>query len=54
MNGIIDLTFWQVALAYIFVLIVLIIVRIRRIGREKEILIASIRMTLQLILTGYV
>ncbi|GKX29845.1 iron export ABC transporter permease subunit FetB [Vallitalea longa] len=54
MEGIIDLSAIQVALAYVFVLFVLVIVKIRGISREKEIIISSIRMTLQLILTGYV
>ncbi|AFV13076.1 hypothetical protein Tph_c29140 [Thermacetogenium phaeum DSM 12270] len=45
MNGINNLTVSQV---------VLVIVRVRRINREKEILISSIRMTLQLILTGFI
>lgn len=53
-TGIIDLPVFQVALAYFFVLIVLIIVRFLGIKREKEIIISSVRMTLQLILTGYV
>ena len=51
MNEIIDLTVWQVAFAYLFVLIVLAIVRIRGIKREKEIVISSVRMTLQLVMT---
>jgi putative ABC transport system permease protein len=54
MNAIIDLTVWQVTLAYVFVLIVLAIVKVRGIKREKEIVISSVRMTLQLILTGYI
>ncbi len=54
MDGIINLTVIQVGLAYIFILIVLVIVRIRGIKKEKEILISSIRMSLQLILTGYI
>ena len=54
MNDIIDLTIMQVGLAYIFVLIVLVIVRIRGIRRERQILISSVRMTLQLILVGYI
>ncbi len=54
MGGIIDLSIAQVAVAYIFVLIVIAIVRLRGINREKEIIISSVRMTLQLILTGYV
>ncbi len=54
MNGIIDLTIGQVLVAYVFVLVVLAITKIRGIGREKEILISSVRMTIQLVLTGYV
>jgi len=54
MNDVIDLTMLQVGLAYIFVLIVLAVVRFRGIGREKEIVLSSLRMTLQLVLIGYV
>ena len=54
MNGVIDLQIWQMLAAYIFVVILLFIVRIKGIEREKEILISTIRMTLQLILTGYI
>lgn len=54
MKGVIDLTIWQVAIAYLFVLIILAVVRIRGINREKEIIVSSVRMTLQLILTGYI
>jgi putative ABC transport system permease protein len=53
MNGIIDLSVLQVALAYVFVLVVLVIVRIRGIRRGKEIALSSVRMTLQLVLAGY-
>lgn len=54
MNTIIDLGLLQVGLACGFVLIVLCIIKVRGIEREKEILIASIRMTLQLIFAGLV
>lgn len=54
MNGIIELDLWQGMLSYIFVLIVLAIIQKRGIHRRKEILISSVRMTLQLILAGYV
>lgn len=54
MNGIIDLSIIQVAAAYLFIIMLLIILKIKGIAREKEVLIASIRMTLQLILVGYV
>lgn len=49
-----DLSLMQLIAAYIFVVILLFIFKLRGISREKEILIASIRMTLQLILTGNV
>jgi len=54
MNGVINLGIFQMISVYIFVVILLIIVRKRGISREKEILISSIRMTIQLIITGYV
>ncbi|SDY29440.1 ABC transporter permease [Tindallia californiensis] len=53
MEGVIDLPLLQMASAYIFVVILLFIVRKRGISREKEILIASIRMTVQLTSVGY-
>lgn len=54
MNGVINLGTTQMISVYVFVIILLIIVRKRGISREKEILISSIRMTIQLILTGYI
>lgn len=53
MNHVMELSLWQVATAYVFVVILLFFVRWKKIDREKEILIASIRMTLQLIIVGY-
>ncbi|MHB1405245.1 MAG: ABC transporter permease [Desulfitobacteriaceae bacterium] len=53
MDQTIDLTFWRLAAAYIFVLILMVIVKVKGIPREKEILIASVRMTVQLVLVGY-
>lgn len=53
MNSSIDLMFWQVIAAYIFIIILLLIVRLKGISREKEIIIATVRMSLQLILVGY-
>jgi len=53
-KGVIDLQIWQMIAAYVFVLVLLIIVKLKGIPREKEILISSVRMTLQLILTGYI
>lgn len=53
MSGIIDLDILQVLLSYAFVLMVLVIISKRGIKREKEILISSVRMTIQLILAGF-
>lgn len=53
MDNVIELSFFQVAVAYIFSIIVLIIIKVRGISREKEIIVSTIRMTLQLVLVGY-
>jgi len=50
----IDLSFWQMTAAYIFILLLILIVRLKGIPREKEILISSLRMTIQLVLVGYI
>ncbi len=52
-HKIIDITLWQLITAYIFIVFLLIIVRWRKIPREKEIIIASLRMTIQLTIVGY-
>lgn len=49
-----DFTLWQVAFAYIFLVIVLIIVHIKKVPRKKLLIISSLRMTIQLILVGYI
>lgn len=53
MADVMDLSFLQIAAAYIFILILIFIVRVRGIRREKEILLATVRMSLQLVLVGY-
>lgn len=54
MNSVIHIQLWQMIAAYVFVLILMLIVKLKGIPREKEILISSIRMTIQLILTAYI
>lgn len=54
MNEVVDLAFWQILAAYIFVLILIVIVKLKKIPREKEIVLATTRMTLQLVLVGYI
>lgn len=53
MQGIIDLPILQLAAAYLFILALLAIIKVKEIPREKEITLATVRMTLQLVLTGY-
>jgi len=48
-----DLTVFQLLLGYVFVLIVLFILRKRNIRREKILILATFRMTIQLVLMGY-
>lgn len=52
-DSIIELTYAQVGFAFVFVLIVLWILKTRNISREKELLLASVRMTIQLVLVGF-
>ncbi|MBA4688496.1 MAG: iron export ABC transporter permease subunit FetB [Candidatus Galacturonibacter soehngenii] len=54
MNDVIHLQLFQMVAAYIFVLALVVIVKVKGIKREKEIVISSFRMTIQLILTGYI
>lgn len=53
-HHILHLGIWQLAVAYVFILLLLVLVKWRGIPREKEILISSIRMTIQLVLVGYI
>ncbi len=53
-DTIFDISIINLVVAYIFVLILLLIVRNENIGHEKQIIIASFRMTIQLVLVGYV
>ncbi len=54
MDRILDISVNQLLTAFIFVLILLFVVKWEKIGNEWEIILANIRMTVQLILVGYV
>lgn len=54
MDGVLDISILQMALAFIYAVVVIIIVRMMGIPREMQIVIASARMTVQLIIAGYV
>lgn len=49
-----DLNIWQLLAAYGMILVLLWIVKVRGIRREKQIFIATVRMTVQLVLAGYI
>ncbi|MFM9413457.1 ABC transporter permease [Peptococcus simiae] len=53
-EGIVHLGLWQGLAAYAFILLVLALARYAGIRRGKMIVLASMRMTLQLVLVGYV
>ncbi len=54
MENIIEIEIWRLAAAYIFLLILLIMVWKQGIGQEKEIVVSAVRMTVQLAVMGYV
>jgi len=53
-NTVIQLDVWQVLLGYVFVIVILFILKRRGISREKTLLLATFRMTVQLVVTGLV
>lgn len=54
MEDIIKISISQLALAYIFVAILFFVLKSRGIKKEWELLIATIRMTIQLVLAGFI
>ncbi|WP_338786455.1 ABC transporter permease [Metabacillus sp. FJAT-53654] len=55
MNNVIrDIEFWRLVAGYIFILLLIVFVKWRGLKREKRIIISTARMTIQLILVGYI
>lgn len=54
MDKILDISFLQLLSANIFVIILLVILYLKKTGSEWELLLANVRMTIQLIIMGYV
>jgi putative ABC transport system permease protein len=55
MNSVIrDIEFWRLVAGYIFILLLIVFVKWRGLKREKRIIISTARMTIQLILVGYI
>lgn len=53
MDSTVDLSLWQLAAAGVYVLVTLVLVRWLGVPREREILTATLRMTVQLFIAGY-
>jgi putative ABC transport system permease protein len=53
MDSTVDLSLWQLVAASVYVLVTLILVRWLGIPREREIISATLRMTIQLFIAGY-
>ncbi len=53
MDSILEIGLWRLLAAYIFLVLLLIITWRQGLAREKEIIFATFRMTLQLLLVGY-
>lgn len=53
-NAVMDLPIWNLGMAYIFVLLLLVFSKRKGIRREKLILIATARMSIQLMLMGFI
>ena len=54
MDDVIDISIAQTALSFVYVVAVIAIIRIMGIPREQQILVSSLRMTVQLVAAGYV
>ncbi|SJZ35886.1 ABC transporter permease [Selenihalanaerobacter shriftii] len=51
---ILNLQLWQLIIAYSFIMVLLIIFKTRGFDKEQEIILSMVRMTIQLVLVGYV
>lgn len=54
MENVIDLSLWQLGIAYVFVLLLTILIKLKGGLKSIDIIIACVRMSLQLTLAGYV
>ncbi|MFW5985756.1 MAG: ABC transporter permease [Halanaerobiales bacterium] len=53
MEEILQIGLYRLIAAYIFVLILILIAKYKNVGHQKQIVLASFRMTIQLVLVGY-
>lgn len=53
-SEIIEIAWWRLIAAYIFVVLLIVILKWRGIKREKDVIIATVRMSVQLIIAGFI
>lgn len=54
MPDLLSIDIWRLAASYLFLILLLVMSLLLKLGRGKEFLLASVRMTLQLVLAGYI
>ncbi|MEG0898713.1 MAG: ABC transporter permease [Oscillospiraceae bacterium] len=54
MNGVVELQIWQFSLVYLLLIIVLVVMKKCKINQSKLLAVASLRMTVQLVLAGFI
>lgn len=54
MEKVIEISILELMTAYVFIVILFFILKLRGINREKQLIISTIRMTVQLVLVGYI
>jgi putative ABC transport system permease protein len=54
MEGIVRIEILYLGLGYLVILLMLLLVRLKKLGKEWEITLATLRMTVQLVLTGFI
>lgn len=54
MDGVIKIQLWQFLIVYLLLLVVLLIMKICHVDKAKQLIVASIKMTIQLVLAGYI
>lgn len=53
-SELIEIQWWRLIAAYIFVIVLIVILKWRSIHREKDVLVATIRMSVQLVIAGFI
>ncbi len=54
MPDLLPIELWRLAASYLFLILLLVMSQLLKLGRGKEFLVATVRMTLQLVMAGYI